>query len=284
MNWNERGVLQSSRIYYFKPMETLSKGLFYLSCFGVFDCDSKYCVHRKIVHSPLLMYITDGQIKINVNGQAFIAHDNDIVLLDCQSEHQYKAIGHCSFYFFHFNGANSIQLIDEITKINGGPVISLANSQWFDFYISALSVRLANPESPDEFELSGFVYAVLGKLNSDVQPLIHEVKQYTKLIIQAQNYIRLHVTENVTLFDIADSLNISKDYLSHLFQQKLKCSPIAYHAQCRIEYAKSILLYSTASISEISEFLGFSSSASFINSFKAHCNITPLQYRKRRLK
>ena len=62
------------------------------------------------------------------------------------------------------------------------------------------------------------------------------------------------------------------------------CSPIEYHARQRIEYAKACLIYGSAGVAEISELLGFSSPAAFINAFKARCGITPLQYRNMHLK
>lgn len=50
--------------------------------------------------------------------------------------------------------------------------------------------------------------------------------------------------------------------------------------RCKLEEAKSLLAYTDKSISEISNYLCFSSQAYFQNVFKKKFGITPNEYRK----
>lgn len=280
MNWNERGVLSSSRIFFFQPMAAIAQGSYHMTCMGSFQCNEEYCVHRKGSHAPIFIFILEGALRITSNERSHIAHPNQLVLLDCQSEHRYESVGCCSFSFFHFSGANAVSLIQRLSKANGGPVFDCDDAEWFDVKMSHLNIRLMNAESIDEFELSGFVYSILCKLQALVSPPAPNAARITtKLIVQAQSYIRSHLTRSITREELSGALNISCDYLAHLFKQEVGCSPIEYHARQRIEYAKAILLYSTASVAEIGDILGFSSSAAFINAFKSRCGMPPLKYR-----
>lgn len=279
MNWNERGVLSSSRIYFFQPINAISQGSYHMTCMGNFQCNEEYCVHRKDTHAPIFVLMLEGALSLTIGNKTGIARANQIVLMDCQSEHNYEAVGHCSFSFFHFSGANAVSLIQRLTEANGGPVFDCDDPEWFELQMSLLSIRLVNLDDVDEFELSGFVYSILCKLQTLVSPAPNTPRITARLIVQAQNYIRTHLTRNITREELAGALNISCDYLAHLFKQDVGCSPIEYHARQRIEYAKSVLLYSTASIAEIADVLGFSSSAAFINAFKLRCGVSPLKYR-----
>lgn len=281
MKWKERGVKASSSIYFFRPIETAEHGNYHITCIGDFQCNDTYCVHRKGNYTPLLMYIREGEMRVVTKGREYLAHSNQIVLLDCLTEHRYEAVGYCSFVFFHFNGNGLIETIGRLTRINGGPIFIFADNEWFDLYISLLVVKLMNAAgSMDEFEISGAAYTMIAKLEALVSPSKHVEHATTQLVAQAQEYIRTHLMQNISREELASQLNISTDYLSHIFRREVGCSPIEYHARQRIEYAKSIILYSGASITEIADLLGFSSSASFVNAFKSRCGISPLQFRK----
>ena len=64
------------------------------------------------------------------------------------------------------------------------------------------------------------------------------------------------------------------------FKEELGIHIGAFITRCKLEEAKSLLTYSDKSLSEISNYLCFSSQSYFQNVFKKKFGITPLQYRR----
>ena len=98
------------------------------------------------------------------------------------------------------------------------------------------------------------------------------------------NYIRTHTNESITLDDVAAQINRSTSYLMKKFKQELGIHVGAYIMRCKLEEAKSLLIFSEKSLAEISSYLYFSSQSYFQNVFKKQYGITPLQYRTKHRK
>ena len=69
-----------------------------------------------------------------------------------------------------------------------------------------------------------------------------------------------------------------KEYIRKYYHQKI-CIPDIAEALGVIERAENLLKYSEASLTEISEYLCFSSQSHFGKVFKVYKNMTPKQYR-----
>ncbi len=95
----------------------------------------------------------------------------------------------------------------------------------------------------------------------------------------AIDYINKHYSENITLSDIADSVNLSKYYFSHYFKNQYGITVSNYLTNLRIE--KSLeLLNENKKTAEIAERCGFSDDCYFCRVFKKVMGITVRDYRK----
>ena len=94
-------------------------------------------------------------------------------------------------------------------------------------------------------------------------------------------YVNGHLNEPIDVQDVADSINRSVSYISKKFKKELGFSVGQYIIHARINEAKSLLLYSEKTLSEISTYLCFSSQPYFQNVFKQVTGQTPLEYRKK---
>jgi len=112
---------------------------------------------------------------------------------------------------------------------------------------------------------------------NEKQKLSHET-QY--LIRQAMAYIHEHYFEPISRADIAEHINISKDYLTYCFRQELKTTPIRYIQRYRVNLAKSLLKDTEKSITEIALSVGFSDSGYFSRIFRREIGLSPDQYRR----
>ena len=86
-------------------------------------------------------------------------------------------------------------------------------------------------------------------------------------------------TESGTEF-YADQLCITSNYLNKIVKRVLGTSTKAYIQEQRMQEACRQLRYTTLSVQEISEWLGYESATYFVRSFHKARGQTPLEYRK----
>ena len=103
----------------------------------------------------------------------------------------------------------------------------------------------------------------------------------SKLVSNVINYIRNHLSESITVSDIASSVFLSRSRLSVLFKQETGLSVGDFVTKQKIDEAKRLLRYSDKSTSSISMYLGFSSQSHFNRVFKQQVTLTPNEYRKK---
>ena len=96
---------------------------------------------------------------------------------------------------------------------------------------------------------------------------------------QCKEYIRKYYHQKICIPDIAEALGVSESHLSRIFKKETGESIQKYSMHMRIERAENLLKYSESSLTEISEYLCFSSQSHFGKVFKVYKNMTPKQYR-----
>lgn len=102
----------------------------------------------------------------------------------------------------------------------------------------------------------------------------------SKEVFQCVQFISKHTNEPIHIDDVAAHIGKSRSYVIHKFQEELGFGIGAFINRCKLEEAKNLLTYTDKSLSEISNYLCFSSQAYFQNVFKKSYHVTPLQYRK----
>lgn len=115
---------------------------------------------------------------------------------------------------------------------------------------------------------------------------------YTKLSVANQadsitdeivRYVNRHYQKNITLERISKEFSRSRSCISHSFKKEVGQTFREYLIDVRLRSAKSLLLYSGLSISEIAYSVGFNDSNYFSNTFKKHFGQSPGKYKKAHL-
>ena len=100
-------------------------------------------------------------------------------------------------------------------------------------------------------------------------------------MIDVVNYIRHHISEPITVENMAEALFMSRPYLSRKFKEETGESLTDFILYEKTEEAKRLLRYSDKPITAISSYLGFSSPSHFSRVFKARVCLTPGEYREK---
>ena len=100
-------------------------------------------------------------------------------------------------------------------------------------------------------------------------------------IYACMNYIRSHTNEAIRLEDVAAHIDRSTSFIAKKFKSELGFNPGAYISRCKLEEANSLLTFTEKSLTEISNYLCYSSQAHFQTAFKKKYGMTPRQYRNK---
>lgn len=89
------------------------------------------------------------------------------------------------------------------------------------------------------------------------------------------------ITQKISLDDIAKDLGVEKTYLARLFSASEGITVGQYIRAEKMKLAKNMLIYSSYSIAEIANYLGFDSQSYFGKLFLTETGMTPNQYRRK---
>lgn len=99
---------------------------------------------------------------------------------------------------------------------------------------------------------------------------------------EMQNYIIRHLHSKISVSQVANSAGISPSYAMHLFKSITGISIYEYMQSERLKAAENLLRFSNYSISEISNYLAFSTQSGFSKQFKKRYHCSPSVYRRKK--
>lgn len=146
--------------------------------------------------------------------------------------------------------------------------------------------------APEEEECwATFKYAVTVKeMIASITELVHRALDVTMnkksselLMLSAKDYIQRNLGSDLGIDEIADYLGISSSYFSLLFKNYFGETFVEYVTKQRMELAKSLLLISDKSITQIGSLVGYVERRYFTKVFQKYTGMTPSDYRERKM-
>lgn len=108
----------------------------------------------------------------------------------------------------------------------------------------------------------------------------HTLKDYSPLIRKTINYININLSTELHLKDIAESVEVSPNYLSNLFNKETKQSMTHFIHSKRIHKAAELLQSSELSIQTIAFYVGYNDMNYFTKLFKKQTGTTPSKFKQ----
>ncbi|GEM_PF-236715 len=104
-------------------------------------------------------------------------------------------------------------------------------------------------------------------------------KEDIPIILRTKEIIEKRISENISLDEIADSMNMSKFYLCHLFKKRANMTLTDWKNYLKIKKAKELLANSDLKITDVAFECGFSNASYFSEIFTKSEKISPTGYR-----
>jgi two-component system response regulator YesN len=126
------------------------------------------------------------------------------------------------------------------------------------------------------FDMIKYINYMFDRINY----LIYEVQQTSTIVAKAKQYILQHFAEDINRNDVANSVYLTPNYLSKLFNKETGLTIRDYINQLRIDEAKRQLNATSKAISMIAMDVGFENVSYFSTVFKKYCGCNPDTWRK----
>ena len=98
-------------------------------------------------------------------------------------------------------------------------------------------------------------------------------------IAGVMEYVSNHMSEQISVEQLADYACLTKSYLIRTFRQMMNVTPLQYVIRKKIQLAQKMLLESDSPVSDIALAVGFRDTSYFIRQFRKHIGVTPQDYR-----
>lgn len=254
-----------------------------LTQWGFFDSRIKF--PRVIMTQP--RPVTEYEIELYTDAQPGISFINDTPVplekgtLICAKP---GSVRHSKLHFkclhIHINTEDALltaaldKLPDHFTVTDLSP--------FTDIFHKLLALDL-NTFPDQRLLMQSYLHQFLYLLIEECRSTDPAAYQHRRTMMAAEDHIRNHLADDLSLEQLAAHANLSPVYFHKLFTAHAGMTPAAFVLSYRIASAKAMLKTGELTISEIAARCGFSSQAYFNYKFKEVTGETPLQYRKARL-
>lgn len=146
---------------------------------------------------------------------------------------------------------------------------------YLDIISSNFAMLIENSNKLEELE--EFKFQMISAYCRFVQK--YRLDEYSPLVRKAVTYIRVHLSDQLSLRQIASGIKVSPSYLSRIFNQETGDSISSFITRARVEKAAELLSFSRMPVQNVAAYVGFSDLNYFSRCFKKWMGKTPSEYR-----
>lgn len=242
---------------------------------GISYVDKNYEIER--VHGDyfyVFEYILSGQGYIQENNKRFEVHAGDAYVLRPNTYQHYKSDTQNPWTKVWFNVYGSL-VRHMLSDYSLESTVVFPGVQNGEYLMEIVKTIENNPISS-----SDQVAVLLLKHIQKLAASLNVSEDFSQVASSIKRYIEEHLTQPLSIDDLADHVHLSRSRVLHLFKDVYNTTPYQYYFSLKMELSVSLLTKTSLSIFEISEQLGFNSCQHFSSAFKKHYGVSPMSYRK----
>lgn len=140
---------------------------------------------------------------------------------------------------------------------------------------------------PKSQELSANALRSVTNMLEWVNHTINKAKEYVHTLEQSQSvverviqFIKLHISEDLSREEIANHVFLNPDYLTRIFKKETGMAISDYLFQERLRLAQELLAKTEIPIGAIASRIGYANFSHFSRMFKKYTNLNPNEYRQ----
>lgn len=240
---------------------------------GITLPDPNYMIYRNDADIFVFEYVLDGKGYICQDGEEIEVCSGDVYILQPGKIHYYYADQEMPWTKIWLNARGSLihHLLSDYGLNQTAVIPQFGQKQYLYDILEAIEKDPVGCYSNLTILLHEFIQALSCFYGG-------HMKEYTFAFVM-KNYIEQNLLHTLSVSDIAASAHLSPSRAIHIFKEAFGLPPYQYYLAQRLELAQSMLLYTSLSIQEVSDRLGFSDYHHFSNFFKKACGVSPVKFR-----
>jgi AraC-like DNA-binding protein len=126
--------------------------------------------------------------------------------------------------------------------------------------------------------LQEMVYRVLQREQFARMLAIAAAEAASNPVSAVLDYIRTHLSEPLTVADMAEEVRLSPSAFAHLFRDVTGRAPYQFLKEMRLDRARELLVDGNLAVARVSKEVGYASVSHFISEFRGRFGVTPRSY------
>lgn len=248
------------------------------------DCNSTHKLPKSISyyanwHNNIeILYFKNGSGYVYCDNEKLTGNPGDVIVINSNQEHAFASDSSVEYYclipdtdFCANNGINT-SAIRFSTMIKDKKLCDMLDKFIGVFYSSDVyRDAMLRTEL-----LSILIY--IAKNHSSQNESAEATSNVKKGVYFAIGYIKSHLSEKITIDELAESVNISKYHFIRHFKKITGDTPVTFINKLRCETAKKLLSVGSYSINEVCEKCGYENMSYFAKVFKKYTELTPSEF------
>lgn len=252
-----------------------------MSILSKMDPGDNYRKHRHPYYQ--INHIVQGDFIYTVNGETYNVTVGDTVLVPMNSDHSIRRASRERGFYYEIKFTSFSKGVQEMCRDIG----VLNRSDEFSATLFKEIFDERNNALLDSSDIiTTYLLTILYKLSAPARRKMSTPSKYIELatfspmVQQTIRYLENNYRRALTLDDIVSQTDVKKSHLCSLFKKETTVTIFECMMIIRIRKAVELLTYTSRTLQQISEDIGFVNITHFNRVFSKHVMIPPGQYRK----
>lgn len=254
--------------------------------YGHEACKPRHTFGPAIRNHFLIHYVLSGKGTLVLGttvytiqkGQAFLIEPNKLIHYSADPEDPWE------YMWIEFEGLKAREYVSFAGLSHNSPVYTTKTEEGSKEVCQYLRYIVDHPNAPVP-EIMGYTYLFFNALiqHSKNAKILYknDIREY--YIQTTVSFIEEHYMEDISVENMASTLNLNRSYFSKLFKKMTQKSPQEFLIIYRINKSCELLRSTNMSIAEISVLVGYPNQFHFTRAFKKVMDMPPSEWRKSNL-
>lgn len=227
----------------------------------------------------VILICTHGSGWCEINGVRHPVSAGQVVLIPPGTPHMYGAndAAPWTLWWLHVVGRDLAEFLRVASVTQAAPVRELSNVyRVVSLVEEVVHAMESDPTFAGTLAASGAAWHLMALLYAERTAGTPRVSA----IDQAREYLRQHVTERVSVEELARMANLSSSHFAARFRQETGSSPLRYQTQLRMARARELLDTTDLPVGLVANEVGYGDPFYFTRLFTTVHGVAPVRYRQ----